>query len=85
MSPRKDGASAFMTSAAREVLTPREVRDVEKMCGLSYYVRRAAARPCPVARGAVACGSHASCSDLWTRGPVARCIDPTSVLLGCGR
>jgi hypothetical protein len=37
MSPRKDGASAFMTSAAREVLTPREVRDVEKMCGLSYY------------------------------------------------
>ena len=37
MSPRAAGAEEFAMSYAREVLTPREVRDVEKMCSLSYY------------------------------------------------
>jgi hypothetical protein len=27
----------FAGSPAREALTPREVRDVETMCGMSYY------------------------------------------------
>lgn len=33
------GADGFQRSVVRDILTPREVRDVEKMCGLSYYVR----------------------------------------------
>ena len=37
MSPRQAGAEAFQFSTAREILTPREVRDVEKMCGLGYF------------------------------------------------
>ena len=36
MSPEA-GAEAFQFSTAREILTPREVRDVEKMCGLGYF------------------------------------------------
>lgn len=39
MSPRQEGAAGFQSSPVRDILTPREVRDVEKMCGLSYYVR----------------------------------------------
>jgi hypothetical protein len=33
--PKK--AAFLQTSPARELLTPREVRDVERMCNFSYY------------------------------------------------
>ena len=37
MSPRDEGAEMFQDSPARDILTPREVRDVERMCNFSYF------------------------------------------------
>ena len=37
MSPRAAGAELFANSPVRQILTPREVRDVEKMCGVNFY------------------------------------------------